>query len=368
MRSASSLRTVFVLLSVLVVPSAPARADPTTLTFGVYTSDKPTVMYTMFRPMVAQVEAKLHEALGQAVTVKLQIFKTYEDACDALVDGKIDFVRFGPTSYVIAKQRNAGINLLAIEEHGKEKKRSFKGVIFTRADAPIEKLADLKGRSFAFGNKFSTIGSHLVQAELVKAGIRASDLSSFENLDRHDLVVTSVLHGKFDAGAAKEDTFRKYEAQGLKALATFENVTKPWVARAKLESKVLDALRKALQSIEGAEVLGKIEADVTSLGAVEDAAYEPVRQGMKLAEQFLARAPGPQAAAAPGELKADEGGEGTDEENTGAASGTESPAPGSAGPGQDHENAAPSGSETPEEEEDNAPGEHGPACPQGQRA
>ena len=79
-------------------------------------------------------------------------------------------MRFGPSSYVIAKGQNKDIDLLAMETNGGDKDRP--AWIVVRAQSQIRTLQDLKGKTFAFADERSTIGRFFVQAMLVRAGLR----------------------------------------------------------------------------------------------------------------------------------------------------------------------------------------------------
>ena len=287
MRRPSLSYTVWILAGLLTPPVATlAEEKPLVLIFGVYTSDKPTEMYGKFKPVLAHLEARLQADLDQKVRIKLKIHKTYEAAITAFVKGEVDFVRFGPASYILAKKGNPGIELLAIELKGEKRIRRFKGVIFCRDDSSIQTIRDLKGKKFAFGDEHSTIGRYLSQAVLVEAGIREKDLEYFKYLGRHDLVVAAVLYRHYDAGAAKISTYDEKKYRGLKTLATFENVTKPWVARAGLHESIRKRLKKALLSIKDRKLLSSIGKKLTGFGEVKDSEYEEVRAGMQESEEF----------------------------------------------------------------------------------
>jgi phosphonate transport system substrate-binding protein len=268
-----------------LIASAAAAAEPTIITFGVYTSDKPSDMYRQFKPALEVVETAIETTVKGDVEIKLQIYNSYDAAQKALVYGEVDFVRFGPASYIIAKQQNEGIRLLAIEEN--DGSHLFNGVIFCRTESSIQKLEDLAGRAFAFGDDTSTIGRYLSQAELVKHGVFAKDLSDFKYLGRHDTVATAVLHGRFDAGAVKEGTFKKYEDKGLRVLNKFDNVTKPWVARSGLDGKLFEALRDALLGLNDEKALGSLGNKTTGFAEVTDKDYDFVRDGMRASEAFF---------------------------------------------------------------------------------
>jgi phosphonate transport system substrate-binding protein len=171
-----------------------------------------------------------------------------------------------------------------MEHEGGEKR--FKGVIVVRKDDPAVTLSQLRGRRVAFGDENSTIGRYLSQAELVRAGIRARDLKSYKFLGRHDTVATAVLMGDFDAGPVMEATFEAMNGdKRLRALHTFDNVTKPWVARAGLDVQVRNALTKVLVAFDDKELLKSLK--ITGLMTTSDAEYEFVREGMRMAtEEF----------------------------------------------------------------------------------
>jgi len=263
------------------------KPQPLALTFGVYRTDKATTMYRQFLPIVESIQDDLASELGRPVEIELKIYKSYDDGLDSLVAGTADFVRFGPASYVLAKQKNPGIELLAMEHEGGQKR--FNGVIVVRNDDPAVTLSQLRGRRFAFGDENSTIGRYLVQAELVRAGIRARDLKSYKFLGRHDAVATAVLMGDFDAGSIMEATFESMNTdKRLRALHTFENVTKPWVARAGLDAEIRKALTKVLIAFDDKELLRTLK--ITGLTATSDEEYAFVREGMRIAdEEFLGK-------------------------------------------------------------------------------
>jgi phosphate/phosphite/phosphonate ABC transporter binding protein len=274
-------------LCLFLVAGQAAADEPLQLTFGVYTSDKPTDMYRMFKPILVHLEGVMTKDLARPVKIKLRVFNSYDAARKALVSEEVDFVRFGPSSYILAKDENPGVVLLAIEEQ--EGQFAFKGVIFARNDSGIDRIEDLRGKSFAFGDPDSTIGRYLSQAYLVNKGIYAKDLLKYQYLDRHDRVVAAVLGGDFDAGAAKESTFNKFRDQspGLKALETFDNVTKPWVARSKLEPRLCEVVRKALFALKDKKVLDAMGEKITGFVEAKDEMYKEVRIGMEKSSEFL---------------------------------------------------------------------------------
>ena len=280
MRLIYSIGIMAIVLFLAVLHAAPAYAE--TLVFGVYTSDKPTTMFNKFNPILSHV-AKQMAQNGFPVDFRIKIYPSYLKGIEALVNGECDFSRFGPASYIIAKEKEKKIRLLVMEH--KKKKKNFKGIFIAARNSAIRSIHDLKGKSFAFGNKYSTIGRYLSQAELIKVGIKASDLSRYKYLGRHDKVALAVANGLYDAGVVKENTFNKYaKPRGLKNIGQFLNVTKPWVVRAGLNDGTFGALQSIFLDLVDKDVL-KFLKQHGFLKAV-DADYNFVREGMKLSEAF----------------------------------------------------------------------------------
>jgi len=252
--------------------------DEILLTFGVYTADKPSDVVKQFRPVLDVLEVSMSERLGQDVVIKIEVAATYEDGIANIVDGSVDFSRFGPASYTEAKGANPDVEVLAIESEKGEK--AFYGIIAVHADSDIQSVDDLKGGSFAFGDELSTIGRFLSQLYLYEHGIQADDLGTYEYLGRHDLVGTAVGAGDFDAGALKEGTFKKLVESGvpIRELARFSNVTKPWFARAGLSEEILVGLRESLLSLDVPEALEALGQDGFLAGDDED--YVTIRKAI----------------------------------------------------------------------------------------
>lgn len=255
------------------------------LSFGVYSSDKPSTMLRMFRPVLVELERLLSAELEAPVTIRLDVFKTYDEGLDAICRGRVDFFRLGPASYVLAKRKSPDLELLAMELV--DGKKAFHGVILVRKESRFQTLHELRGATFAFGDESSTIGRYLSQLELLNAGIRGRDLARYEYLGRHDKVVNAVAVGDFEAGAAKESTFQKLNREGeLRVLHRFENVTKPWIARAGLPPKQRLSIGRAILRLTDEKALATLK--VSGFTASKDEDYATVREAMDKARAFEA--------------------------------------------------------------------------------
>ena len=253
------------------------------VTLGTYAFRKPTEVYSQFKPATSELSRLMSTALGTEAAVELIVTKTYEECLEQFVAGKIDVVRLGPSSYVLAKQRCAAIEILAAE---REDSRAV-GLIVVRNDSPIQTLADLHGKRFAFGDNQSTIGRFLSQAELARAGVLARDLAEWKYLERHDIVFKAVEIGDYDAGALHVDTWKELNAKAaikLKVLHKFDNAPKPWVARAELDERIVTAFRRSLLDMKEPAALKALK--VPGFDPTVDANYDFVRKGMLDSTRF----------------------------------------------------------------------------------
>lgn len=91
------------------------------LSFGVYTADKPTVVVKEFKPLLKLLERSVSNNLGQSVKIKLQVASTYAAGIADISSGKVDFSRLGPASYIEAKNKQPGVEILALEAKDGEK-------------------------------------------------------------------------------------------------------------------------------------------------------------------------------------------------------------------------------------------------------
>jgi phosphonate transport system substrate-binding protein len=261
-----------------------APVPPLELSFGVYTSDAATEMVKQFAPILAALDERLGERLGVPVKTSLKVASTYEGGVEDLVEGRVDFARTGPASYVMAKELNPEIRILAMES--KKGSKIFQGVICVHSDSEIQEVSELKGKRFAFGDERSTIGRFLAQELLAQNGIEAADLDGFDYLGRHDKVGMAVGRKKYAAGALKEGTFKKLVAAGepIRVIASFPNVTKPWIARAGMTPELFLAIQETLLQFDDATALKALKKDGFLRG--DDADYDSIREAIRASHSF----------------------------------------------------------------------------------
>jgi len=270
-------------VSALITPLS-VMAETKTLNFALYGSEQRSSLDEQFGPVLREIEKSMRLSMGEEISIRSHFFLTYEDGVDALIEGKIDFTRIGAASYVKAKKLNKNISIIAVES--KKGKKTFTGVIAVNVKSPLKRLEDLKGKTFAFGNKKSTIGRYLSQHALYVHGLHASDFKKIVYLDQHDKVAISVAREVYDAGAFKMGILTNPEISArVKVISTFQAPTQPWVARQGISGKVLGHLRESLLNIKDKKILKNLKREGFLLG--DDKDYNDIRKAMELNDLFI---------------------------------------------------------------------------------
>ncbi|MDP2278764.1 MAG: phosphate/phosphite/phosphonate ABC transporter substrate-binding protein, partial [Nitrospirota bacterium] len=247
------------------------------LKFGIIPLESPAEMFMKFTPLAEYLSKKI----GRRIELKVAL--DFEEAIDAIGQNVTQLCFMTPSTYVEA-YRKYGVEVIAKAlRDGKPYQHS---VIITRADRDINSVGELKGRTFAFGDLYST-SSHIVpRAILLEAGIELKDLSYYDYLGHHDDVANAVLKGDFDAGGIMEDTAHKFKHQGLKFLKISEDIPEYNICVNKsLSKEEVSMLKSALAALtdtsaEGGLVLKAISKAYTGFTEVRDEDYDSVKSMM----------------------------------------------------------------------------------------
>ncbi|HDZ62438.1 MAG TPA: phosphate/phosphite/phosphonate ABC transporter substrate-binding protein [Nitrospirae bacterium] len=143
---------------------------------------------------------------------RIRFSERYEDTVDNLRNGITHFAAIGPLSFVIGRERN-GIKCM-VSGLNEKKKPEYHAVIFTRPGSKIENVGDLKGKTFAFGARYSTQGHLIPRKMLEDAGITLKELRHYVFTGFHSNTVRAVLNGEFDAGGMQDYLAKSLEREG----------------------------------------------------------------------------------------------------------------------------------------------------------
>ena len=261
----------------------PIDGSETPLTLAVMTSERaPDRMIVPFAYMLLDLKDKLREQSDVRVLFDLQLYSRVEDTLDAF-GTRADLVWTDAAIYVKARRSIHGLEPIVRETYagGSE----LHGAIVTRVDSGIEKLSDLKGRSFAFANIESAIGWYLPKAKLATAGVRSGDVHSTNSSAGR--VLTLIRTGVCDAGVVQRRDLEKFRQAGgeLRELAPLACPGQPWVLSSKLTPKMVSALRQGLLSMRDNTVLGRI-TEVTGFIPASPADYDELEGEIERAKEF----------------------------------------------------------------------------------
>lgn len=173
----------------------------------------------------------LAKSLGQ--DVNLIIPTNYNATVEALGNGSLDFAYLGGLTYVKAHRQYGVVPLVQ-----RTSDLEFHSLFITGASSNIHSLADLKGKTFAFGDINSTSGHLMPYYELKQAGINVDADLKYRYTGSHPATAKAVESGAADAGALDETVYNSMISEGKldKAKVRVFYTSKPfldyvWVAR-----------------------------------------------------------------------------------------------------------------------------------------
>ncbi|KFB68637.1 phosphate/phosphite/phosphonate ABC transporter substrate-binding protein [Candidatus Accumulibacter vicinus] len=145
-----------------------------------------------YRPLADYLAARLNRP------VALRTVDSWEGLAKSLANGETDIALMGPWGYVLANNE-AGAQAVASILY--DDKPEYHAIIVTHPDSGIRTVADLKGRTFAFGDKGSTSGYLIPLHFFMTQGINPDSYFAKVLHAPHQAIETQVTQGVLDAGA-----------------------------------------------------------------------------------------------------------------------------------------------------------------------
>lgn len=144
---------------------------------------------------------------------KLRFTPKESHIADELGSGRMDFAAIGAGTYLRAHEKYGVIPL--VRGLNALNRPEYQSVIVTRPDSPIRTVADLRGKSFAFGDITSTQGHLIPRIALARHDILLNDLTPYTFTGSHHNCANVVVSGSFAAGGMQDTMGRALAAQGL---------------------------------------------------------------------------------------------------------------------------------------------------------
>ena len=271
------LLVAFLALS-LVTEFTQAESGTLRMGVGLFQPDKEKNDAT-YRPLA--------EYLGKKIgrEVKLFTVDSWEALAKSLASGETDIALMGPWGYVLAHHTADAQVIATILYDGKPE---YFAITVTNPKSGINSIQDLKGKTFAFGDKGSTSGYLIPLFNFQKLGIDPDTYFSKVIYTKHQAIEIQVTRGELDAGA---DYNRNRNAMIEQGLIKAEDSKIIWqsdplpndafaVSADLFKDKMLmKQLQEALSTI-GAELKqtpNLLPAHYTGFVVKDDSYYKPIR-------------------------------------------------------------------------------------------
>ena len=137
---------------------------------------------------------------------------TWEGLAKSLATGETDIALMGPWGYVLANHTAGAQAVASILYDGKPE---YYAVMVTNPKSGIKSIADLKGKTFAFGDKGSTSGYLIPFYHFQKNNIDPETFLGKTLYTKHQTIELQVTRGEIDAGADYNRNRDAMIAQGL---------------------------------------------------------------------------------------------------------------------------------------------------------
>lgn len=282
--------TVVLSLAACSPASESGGGDKEVLRLGLVPFESGEELLKDMQPLIDVIEK------GMQMEVNPMVATDYTGVVEAFKNHQLDAAFLSPASYVLAEQE---AHVKIILKSMRAGSGTYYGAIIVNNDSPIKSVADLKGKSFAFGDPISTSGHIFARKLMLDAKVNPeTDLEKYIYAGSHDATILAVLNHKVDAGATyaddnqgKSNAWRRFlepkDYDKIRVLKYTEPIPSdtivvsqdlPQDKAQRLQSTILDYS----QSAEGKALIKKLyKFDGYALASDDD--YKSVRAGFAAA-------------------------------------------------------------------------------------
>ncbi|MUT70422.1 putative selenate ABC transporter substrate-binding protein [Stutzerimonas frequens] len=220
-----------------------------TLRVSAIPDEAPTELIRKFKPLGEYLEQQL------GMPVKFTPVSDYAAVVESLASDRLDLAWLGGFTFVQTRLKTGD----AIPLVQREQDEQFTSKFIT-ADPEVKSLADLKGKTFAFGSVSSTSGSLMPRYFMLKDGIEPEQyFKRIAYSGAHDATAAWVEAGKADAGVLNASVWDKLVAAGkvdtdkVRVIST----TPPyydynWTVRGNLDPALVEKIKAAFLALDPA--------------------------------------------------------------------------------------------------------------------
>ena len=190
-----------IVAAALLAGSVATVAQTSVLRVSAIPDEAPTELQRKFKPLGDYLQRET------GLAVQFTPVTDYAAVVEGLASNKIDLAWLGGFTFVQAKIRTQG-GVLPIVQRAEDAKFTSKFIV--PANSPAKTLADLKGKTFAFGSPSSTSGHLMPRFFLLQAGVNPeADFKAVAFSGAHDATVAFVAAGRAEAGVLNASVMDK---------------------------------------------------------------------------------------------------------------------------------------------------------------
>jgi len=254
------------------------------LVFGITPWSTPENLHQWFKPLMKHIESEL------GIKTTFIVGQSYESMKNYLQRGAVDIVFFSSQSYVRAKAELPKIKYLVTTLRRTNKENTspyYHGVIIALKKSKIDKLQDLKGKSFGFVSPGSTSGFIYPNDLLLKNKINYNtDFKKVYWLKKHWRITGSIAMESIDAGTTMDINLvnaRKQYGDIYKVVAKTDKIPNDAiVASPKTSTKTVKSLIKIFLNLKAEKypLNEMIYRGFPFVGfkEINDSFYDPIRE------------------------------------------------------------------------------------------
>lgn len=242
-------RTLALVAGLALSCSALAVQAAETLRVSAIPDEAPTELLRKFKPLGAYLEQQL------GMKVQFVPVADYPAVVEALATDRLDLAWLGGFTFVQVRLKTG--NAIPLAQREQDAQFTSK---FITANPEVKSLADLKGKSFAFGSVSSTSGSLMPRFFMLKDGIKPETyFSRVAYSGAHDATVAWVQAGKVDGGVLNASVWEKLVAAGkvdtakvrvLSTTPTYYDYN--WTVRGTLDPALAEKIKAAFLALDPA--------------------------------------------------------------------------------------------------------------------
>ncbi|MDQ3802572.1 MAG: putative selenate ABC transporter substrate-binding protein [Acidobacteriota bacterium] len=255
----------------------PARQ---TLRLSMIPTTDPGKVVRESQPLIAYLESET------GAKIELTVPTNYAAVVEAIANDQVDIAYLGGFTYVQASKRAGVVPLVQ-----RDRDQNFHSLFITQQDSGINSLADLKGRTFAFGDVNSTSGHLMPEYFMRESKVDPEVITRAIYTGGHDATALAVANKKVDAGALDETVYQRMAKEGkiVPSQVRVFYTTPPfydyiWAARKGLDPRLADSFTAAFLKLDANNPTHKAILDLLNAAKyvrAEDGSYDKLRQAAR---------------------------------------------------------------------------------------